>query len=976
MLKKGIKVQLQLNFTFCGKRVVLGTEIEGKDADPNATAEKVFYGGTVGLNLSLAQFFQEIQTKLGLPADTIPDSLIPNITFKDIVGRYDGKSKELYLMAVADVKGKEVRAFFQYFPSPDGIKANSSYVIGMVGDLADLSGLPLVGGALENIQILNVGFIYTSKAGDYALPILGDEPSEEDIADDPFVNREITLADKKQTYQQGFHLIGGLKLSKDGEVKMFVMPMSKKMPATTAPATTAPATTTAPEKVTDPKPAFNAGSKWYNLSKVFGPVTINKVGFSYREGRAKIMLSASLKFGPLKVSLEGLGVSFILKDVLKGDLSSLSFGLSGLGFSFIMPPIKIAAMFILAEPKEDEIISFYGGAEIGYSNYSIAGIGGFSTLKSGQVSLFIFAAFNGPIGGIPEFFVTGVAAGFGFNRALRMPTMQEVMVFPLVELAVASDPDRTLLEVVSDLVSKDWIYSSPGDYWLAVGIKFTTYKMLESFVLVAFQVGVSGLEVAVIGVSAMGFPVKGATIAYLELAIMARFSLANGFIAVEAAITSNSYLLDKNCTITGGFAFYIWMWGKNQGDFVLSLGGYHPEYKVPAHYPQVDRLGLRWKINNEVSVTGEIYFALTPRCIMAGGKWEVLFDIGFIRATLRIWANVMIAWAPFQYQIDAGVTIYIEANIRIWFINIYFKLEMGVQVRIWGPPFAGEAQVHWSIFKFTIPFGSSQKQLPAPLSWTEFKDSFVPKKPDDIGKEGILDTRIIAGIISVIKNEQTGEIVRSFVNPYQLVLGLDSFFPLKNAAYANTQMPENTQMFIIGEDIPVSLSNRNNEFGVKSMQRNDLNSQLDFELKRGGNTINNVKLLANAKGVPHALWGRNDNDPDVIKKVFTGVEIHATEEVDNTIIVVNTNDRDVKTLTNTINYMVNKDARGRENEASIRDFIAGKINLDTRKTIGRELFNMGFEIDDVQDLNYDALNLRTPEYIAAVGQKIPKIRYN
>jgi hypothetical protein len=37
------------------------------------------------------------------------------------------------------------------------------------------------------------------------------------------------------------------------------------------------------------------------------------------------------------------------------------------------------------------------------------------------------------LGGPSFFYVTGLAAGFGYNRALSMPTIDQVASFPLVE---------------------------------------------------------------------------------------------------------------------------------------------------------------------------------------------------------------------------------------------------------------------------------------------------------------------------------------------------------------------------------------------------------------------------------------------------------------------------------------------------------------------------------------------------------------
>jgi hypothetical protein len=51
--------------------------------------------------------------------------------------------------------------------------------------------------------------------------------------------------------------------------------------------------------------------------------------------------------------------------------------------------------------------------------------------------------------------------------------------------------------------------------------------------------------------------------------------------------------------------------------------GYHPRFKVPAHYPRVPRLGFNWRIGDTVVIKGQPYFALCAHAVMAGGALEI-----------------------------------------------------------------------------------------------------------------------------------------------------------------------------------------------------------------------------------------------------------------------------------------------------------------------------------------------------------------
>ena len=73
---------------------------------------------------------------------------------------------------------------------------------------------------------------------------------------------------------------------------------------------------------------------------------------------------------------------------------------------------------------------YNGVALLKMQELSLSAIGSYAYVN-GKPSLFIYAALNYPLGGPPFFFVTGVSMGFGYNRALKMPSVSKVLEFPV-----------------------------------------------------------------------------------------------------------------------------------------------------------------------------------------------------------------------------------------------------------------------------------------------------------------------------------------------------------------------------------------------------------------------------------------------------------------------------------------------------------------------------------------------------------------
>jgi hypothetical protein len=128
--------------------------------------------------------------------------------------------------------------------------------------------------------------------------------------------------------------------------------------------------------------------------------------------------------------------------------------------------------------------------------------------------------------------------------------------------------------------------------------------------------------------------------------------------SAQAQLAKSSFVLDRKCVLTGGFAFFIWF-GENPhaGDFVLTLGGYNPAYKPPAHYPSVPTVGFQWSLSESITISGGAYFAVTPAVLMAGGRLDATYQAGNLKAWFDAHADVLIRWKPFWIDAEIGITI-------------------------------------------------------------------------------------------------------------------------------------------------------------------------------------------------------------------------------------------------------------------------------------------------------------------------------
>jgi hypothetical protein len=509
-------------------------------------------------------------------------------------------------------------------------------------------------------------------------------------------------------------------------------------------ALTAGSTTPAgPPAVTTPP---DDGTKWFAVDRTFGVFSFQRIGIQYAPdggGTLFFLLDASIALGPLTLATQGLGIGSPLTHFTP------AFHLSGLGLAYSAPPLSISgALYALPASQLGTGVSYqYDGlAVVQARQFGLAAIGSYARLADGEPSLFVFAQLRAPLGGPPAFFVTGLMAGFGYNRSLTLPAQDEVLAFPLIALGAppgpgqkppAADPAQVLRILEGTAAppngkAKAWIAPKTGEYWLAVGVEFTSFELVTTKAMLVAEFGTE-FALALLGLSTMRLP-QGApdaeTYAYVELELEAILKPTTGQFGLTAVLSPNSYVLAPAAKLTGGFAFYLWFGANpNAGQFVITIGGYHPAFSPPSYFPQVPRVGLNWAVSDMVTVKGGGYFALTTSCAMAGGGLEVLFASGNLRAWFIAQADLLVSWNPFFFLAYIGVSIGVSYKLDVAGISSTLSLSIGATVNMWGPPTGGTVTVHLWIVSFTVDFGAKQGGAATdPLTKPQFA-SLLPAAP-------------------------------------------------------------------------------------------------------------------------------------------------------------------------------------------------------------------------------------------------------
>ncbi len=480
------------------------------------------------------------------------------------------------------------------------------------------------------------------------------------------------------------------------------------------------------------------------IDQSFGPLRVDNVGFGVDQAggqvsAVRVLISGGISLAGLSLDVDDLSVGaqwpgptpLTNPGAWTIDLDGLDVAYSGGGISLVGGLRRRDNPSLPGDPPD------YVGvlsATVGpYGLTAFAGYGQFPSPTGPFTSLFVFAAIDAPIGGPPAFFVTGLAGGAGINRALVLPTsLNDLSTFPLI---AALDPNSNLAADPSgamDLLSTSFP-PQQGTFWFAAGVSFTSFALIDVSAVVAVEVG-NGFMLTLLGLATAALPTPALPLAQIQLALMAEFSTSAGLLEVLAQLTDQSYLLDPDCRLTGGFAYVSWFSpNPNAGQFVVTLGGYNPSFHHDG-YPDVPRVGYRWCIGDVLTISGQTYFALTSEAIMAGTNFTAALTLGPAWASLTLGVDAIVYFDPFKFSahayaaIAAGITF--SVDLLFGTITVSLSFHLGADVLVEGPSIHGSAKIDLDVTSVTIAFGSSTDGSTPTLDWTTFANKYLTAKGD------------------------------------------------------------------------------------------------------------------------------------------------------------------------------------------------------------------------------------------------------
>jgi hypothetical protein len=381
-------------------------------------------------------------------------------------------------------------------------------------------------------------------------------------------------------------------------------------------------------------------------------------------------VNAELVLGPFEVRVEGIGLRTIL-GFPPDRGGNLGFADLELGF---LPPTGVGMDLDLEGAGGSAYISidpdtgrYVGAGAFDFAAVGLAAVVVVDTQLPGDPDGWaLFCSLSLTFPSVPlgfGFFLSGVGGLVCLNRTMDVEALAGGLSSGAVDaILFPEEPEKDAALIVSQLDS--WFPLAEGSLVFGVAGRITwgTPKTL-----VTADVGVvlsfPELDFAVMGSVSIELPEETDALLELNMDVIGTIDLSEGTVMVVAALHDSSLL--KTLQLSGGMAMYA-SFGAHPY-FLLSVGGYHPDFQPPAELPaavtELDRMRVELELSENAWFALEAYFAITSNTLQFGSEATLELSDKFLGVTYTargsVGFDVLLVFSPFSFSagIHAGVAI-------------------------------------------------------------------------------------------------------------------------------------------------------------------------------------------------------------------------------------------------------------------------------------------------------------------------------
>ena len=454
-----------------------------------------------------------------------------------------------------------------------------------------------------------------------------------------------------------------------------------------------------------------------------GPIDVQSltIAANPRDGKLPISLGATLKgdLGPLQAVVENIGLTatFAFPPNHDGNLGPLDLELgfkppNGIGLSVDAGIVRGGGyLFIDADRGE-----YAGALELTFAEFlSIKAVGIITTKMpdgSKGFSLLIIMSVE---------FGSGLQLGFGFtllavggllglNRTMNLQALTDgVRTGGVNSVMFPKDIVANAPKIISDL--RAFFPPQEGIFLIGPMAKLGWGTPTLVSVALGIIIEIPG-NIAMLGLLKVVIPADDVAIIQLQVAFFGAIEFDKQRLFFFAALFDSRIAF---LTIDGQMGLLV-AWG-DDANFVLSVGGFHPQFSPPPlPFPSPTRISISL-LNTPVSrISIQGYFAVTSNTVQFGARADVFYGLDDLNVQGFLQFDALFQFSPFHFIIEISASFSVNAfGFGLFSVGISGSLDGPEPWHIKGH--GSISLLFWDIgVDFETTWGDSQNTMLPPIT--------------------------------------------------------------------------------------------------------------------------------------------------------------------------------------------------------------------------------------------------------------------
>ena len=397
-----------------------------------------------------------------------------------------------------------------------------------------------------------------------------------------------------------------------------------------------------------------------------------------------------LNLGPLKATIKDIGLdSNLLFE--PGNLGPVNLDTgfkppSGVGLSIDAAVIKGGGYLAFDKEREE----YTGALELVINEFiNVKAIGVITTRmpdgsKGFSMLLVLTAEFSTGLQLGMGFTLNGVGGLLGLNRTVnRDALIDSITTGGAQKIMFPKDVIANAPRIISDLqtffpTKKDTFLIGP---MARLGWGTPTLVTLDLGVIIELP---DVNTIVILGKLALNLPDADSPLLKLNIVFMGMFEADKQRAWFYGQLVDSKLL---TFTLEGGMGFLV-EWD-NDPEFIITAGGFHPQYKppgtLPAPFLDIPRMGISILDEPWGKIRAVSYFAVTSNTVQMGALAELYFKFGPFQVKGHIGYDALFQFDPFFFIIDVSAGVSVKFfGAGLFAINLEFSLQGPTPWRVKG----------------------------------------------------------------------------------------------------------------------------------------------------------------------------------------------------------------------------------------------------------------------------------------------------